>query len=220
MTIALTLPNGGNGYNSMPFTSFPDVIQVEANYTWASQFCQNVVQYKGSITPTPVNVLPLLAEFVTKWNATMKVYMPSDLSLTGLKVLDLSSQSGWTLFYQTGLPIAGTSAGASLPNNCAVVLTKRTFNRGRSYRGRIYQPGLTELHTTSNQVQGTPLAAMLAFWDDMRFYATGVVDYQMVVASRFQNHVQLSVGEATDVTGITSDGVVDSQRRRLPGRGK
>jgi len=174
----------------------------------------------GDVTPTPVNVLPLCAEFVTKWNATMKAYMPSDLSLTGIKVVDLSAQNGWTLFYQTSLPIAGTSAGASLPNNCAVVLTKRTFARGRSYRGRIYQPGLTELHTTSNAVQATPLAAFIAFWDDMRVYNTGTVEFVMVVASRYQEGNQLSVGEKTIVTGITSDGVVDSQRRRLPGRGR
>ena len=202
------------------FTTFPQVIQFEAVYNWDGQICQNVIHYRGSIGFTATNVVPLCAEFVSKWNATMKAYMPSVLSLTGIKVTDLSSQSGWTFFYQTGLPIVGTSAGASLPNNCAVVITKRTGKRGRSYRGRIYQPGLTELHTTGNVVQTTPLNAFIAFWEDMRFFDTGVVECYMQVISRFQDGVQLAVGEATDVTNLTSEGTVDSQRRRLPGRGK
>jgi hypothetical protein len=201
------------------FTTFADVVQVELGYVWAGQFCQNVVQYSGDVTPTPVNVVPLLAEMVTQWNTLVKAYMPADLSFTQIKAIDLSSQNGWTLFYQTGLPIAGTSAGASLPNNCAVVITKRTAQRGRSYRGRIYQPGLTELHTTGNTVQGTPVAAFVSFWDAMKFHATGAVNYQMVIASRYQSGNQLPVGVATPVTTLTSDGVVDSQRRRLPGRG-
>ena len=43
--------------------------------------------------------------------------------------------------------------------------------------------------------------------------------WSMVVVSRYENNAPRAEGIATLVDRLSSDGVIDSQRRRLPGRG-
>jgi hypothetical protein len=44
-------------------------------------------------------------------------------------------------------------------------------------------------------------------------------EFQLVVVSRFANLAQRAQGIKNRVTAVTNDGLMDSQRRRLRGRG-
>lgn len=50
----------------------------------------------------------------------------------------------------TGLPIAGTSAGDPLPMENATLVSLRTGNIGRSYRGRMYLPAVSDGQVDEN----------------------------------------------------------------------
>lgn len=203
----------------MPFVPTPNCIQVELVHTWDGQVVENVVHYVRS-APWNLELMEEVAEqIVTQWNSIMKPLMPTTVSLILIRLTDMSDQEGPVLNFASLLPILGTNVSASLPNNCSVTITKRTAARGRSRRGRIYQIGLTEASVVANQVSGPAMAGYISFWTSIMALTITADEAIMVVNSTYSNGAPRSEGLATPVTNFTSDGFVDSQRRRLPGRG-
>lgn len=204
----------------MPYTSFPQTVQVDMVGSLNGQVVTNCLHFVGSQNPDTQNMGDLAAALVSWWNTAIKNIVTTTGSLTLVRVTDLATQDGEVVSYQTGLPIAGTASGDSLPNNVSLCFTKRTNKRGRSYRGRYYHWGMTEAHVTGNTVTGAVISQMINSLDLLKTMTVGTDIWALVVASRFQNGSQIDPGVVTNVTGHTTDGVVDSQRRRLPGRGR
>jgi len=159
------------------------------------------------------------AFLVAWWNTSIKASMPTTIALINVKLTDMTINIGPVVNYATGLPIAGTGGSASLPNNCALVLTKRTLLRGRSYRGRVYAPGLVESIVTGNTVNSVTVTSILSNWSILISFTTTGGDWDMVVMSRISEGVERLEAEVNNVVSLDSDGIVDSQRRRLPRRG-
>jgi hypothetical protein len=123
-------------------------------------------------------------------------------------------------------PIGGSVGGTVLPNGTAYTVTFNTAARGRSNRGRNYIAGLnTAAMVDGNHVTGDFRVALLAYFDAIRLAALDA-SLRWVVVSRFSG-VDGDGKPIPRVTGVTHnitsastfDNVVDSQRRRLPGRG-
>jgi hypothetical protein len=203
----------------MDYIPVADTVQVDLFMIWDGQSIENVFHFKPDVAVDPFIMFDLGAHLVTWWNANRKTDMPTNLQLSAIKLTDLSTQTGTVVNYGTGLPLVGTNVSPSLPNNCALVVTKRTAKRGRSFRGRIYAPGLVEAGVTGNTVSAGFVTAALNAYGLIRNFAVGATNWDMVVVSRKQGGQWLVNGETNEVTTFTSDGVVDSQRRRLPGRG-
>ena len=205
----------------MAFIPVPNTAQAELVYVWNDQVCQNVLHYTIS-QPWQASFMEEAAETLKNlWNTHLANRCSDQLSLVQVRMTDLGDETGPVVNYATGLPSPGTQTSPSLPNNCALVLTKRTQKRGRSYRGRIFHPGLTESLVTGNTVIPASAASIRDNWEELLGFdlPIAVETANMVVVSRQQNGVPLGTGIATLVTNLTTDGVVDSQRRRLPGRG-
>ena len=203
----------------MPYIPVPNTAQLELIYDWGGQVCETVLHYVKA-SPWDVSLLTDLCESaVLEWDAAFQTQMPSTLSLIGVRATDLASQTGAVVNYGTGLPLAGSGASPSLPNNVALVVTKRTALRGRSYRGRLYHPGLNEAQVTGNVVAPSSVASIIVLWNNYLSLAITGDEALLCVVSRYNNNAPRTTGVATLVTGLTSDGFIDSQRRRLPGRG-
>lgn len=202
----------------MPYVPATNVVQVEFVFTYDSQVCENVIHFQntGAITTPIFNALGV--HLVNWFNTNMKPLLPGTVSLNALKMTDLTTQTSGFLNYTTGLPLAGTLADAALPNNVALVITKRTVNRGRSFRGRIYHMGLTEGKVTNNAVQGLHVTALLTAYALLLSFSPSVGTFVMVVVSRYSNGAARGAAVVSPVTGLDTDGSVDSQRRRLPSR--
>jgi hypothetical protein len=107
--------------------------------------------------------------------------------------------------------IAGTSAVAGMPNQCAVVVTLETGVPGRSNRGRAYLPpvnvglinaGTVQLSSATCTTLANAFASMLtALHDDSS--PNGVP----AVASALK-------GAIRDITAVRVDSIIDTQRRR------
>lgn len=202
-----------------PYIPVPGVIQVEMIQNWAGQVIENVHHFVVEPAPTVSLMNDLASGMVGAWNTGMKPSMPLNLSLTSVRLTDLTTQTGPVVNYGLGLPSAGTYGNPSLPNNCACVITKRTAQRGRSYRGRSFLPGLTEPSVADNVILPALLTTFLSYFANIRQPTYSGTQFVMVVVSRYTNNLPRAVGVATTVTGFTADQVVDSQRGRLPGRG-
>lgn len=124
------------------------------------------------------------------------------------------------LSWTTGLPIAGTNGTASMPNNVALALAFKTALRGRSFRGRIFLPGLTEGNVVDNTVQPAFITAWYTFFGILASTLIDLIAWQVVV-SRVEGGDPRPAGVVTQVNNwIVTNTVVDSMRRRLPGRGR
>ena len=204
----------------MPFIPVPGVIQAELVYAWDGQVVENVLHYTVDAEVDVAAQQGLGGALVDWFDTLLQPLVPSTLILNEVRLSNLSSEFAPGASWTGGLPLPGTLAGGlSLPNNVALTMTKRTDMRGRSFRGRIYHPGLSESQVTGNAIVSGTLVSLLAAYNAMKTLTAGSLNYQLVVVSRFQGGEPRAEGIATEVTTITSDGIIDSQRRRLPGRG-
>ena len=203
----------------MAFVPATNVIQAELVYTWDGQTCENVIHYQraGGVTPAAMNDLG--AQLVTWFGGAIKAVIAATCSLVEIRMTDLTTQFAPGVTWTAGLPIVGTAASASLPNNVSVSLTKRTAFRGRAYRGRIYQVGLTETGVTANLVLSAVTTVLLPAWLAIQSLTLDSVLCPMVVVSKYQGGAPRGSALVSIVTNITTASVEDSQRRRLPKRG-
>lgn len=152
------------------------------------------------------NILPLLAEDVVFGVVTAR---------------DLSTNPGFEFERSFG-PFQGGVASEAAPNNVCITVSFRTGVAGRSFRGRNYISGIPNSSITLN-VLNTPFANDIIGAYNLLLAGGGVLpaNWVWVVLSNFHNGVARAVGLTSQIqNSILTDTIVDSQRRRLPGRGK
>jgi len=205
----------------MPFVPATNVVQAELLYTWDTQIVETVLHYQLAGGYDIPKMILLGAAIRTAWASGIQGSMSSAVTLTQIRLTDLTTVSSPVVNYSVGLPLSGALvATPALPNSIAIVMTKRTDLRGRSYRGRIYHPGLTEADVAANQVASVRVTALLTSYSNMiNLTDSGANVHHLVVVSRFTGGAARGSAVVTLVTSISTDGIVDSQRRRLPGRG-
>lgn len=113
----------------------------------------------------------------------------------------------------------GTTGGNSQPNNVALAIARKTIYTGRAARGRIFITVPLSAMDDENHVTAAYATSVEGQLNDLNTTLTGM-GWDMVVAHRRSGGAWLSTGVTFPVTGWeVTDLVVDSQRRRLPGRG-
>lgn len=205
----------------MAFIPVPNVLQAELRFLYGSQRCENVVYFEGSAGVTPALASSLGGQLVSWWNTHFKTPSPTIMSLVEVYITDLTAADSFTVSHVNLLPSAGLSAVDPLPFNCAHCVSFRTAARGRSGRGRNYVMGLTDSEAAASVISTTRVNLDVAAYQALVGAGTFVAGLQFVVVSRFLNGAPRTVGIARPVTSVLSvDTTVDSQRRRLPGRGR
>jgi len=205
----------------MPFIPVPNVLQAELRFDYGSQKCENVVYFEGSAGVTPVLASSLGGQLVSWWNTHFKTPSPTVMGLREVYITDLTSATSFTVSYVAGLPSFGLSAVDPLPFNCAHCVSFRTAARGRSGRGRNYVMGLSDSEAAASTISTTRVNLDVAAYAALVGAGTFVAGLQFVVVSRFLDGNPRTVGLARPVTSVLSvDSVMDSMRRRLPGRGR
>lgn len=205
--------------DAMPFVPVPEAVQVEMIYSLNGQTVENVLHFRTADSINTASMTALATNLGLWWSSDLRPFFATTVSLLRIRVTDITNVTGPVVEYGGGLPLVGTGIGTQMPNNVALVITKRTDQRGRSYRGRIYHFGWTEEQNTINVVSPTIVNAVLAAYNELKAFPSGTHTWNLSVVSRYQNGNWLVEGIATPVTQLTTDGSIDSQRRRLPGRG-
>jgi hypothetical protein len=203
----------------MPFVPIPNTVKVETCFSWDSQAVENVyhVRVSGDINEALLDNLNSL--FYTWWSQYPANLQANTLLVTRTIISDASQQYGVAKEYAPGVINAGQVTNSpALPNNVSVAVKWNTGLRGRSYRGRTYHLGLYEAAVTGNNVIPTTVAALISAYTAL-MTTLDAQGYELVVASRFQGNLPRVTGVATPALTVTCDSTIDSQRRRLPGRG-
>ena len=204
----------------MPFVPADNVIGVEMRMRLDSQRVENTLYFYKVTGWTAADVPVVFNALLVWWNTYYSVPVSNQLSLNEIKVTDLSSPTGFAFEIPTPTPKpTGDSAEPAAPNNVALCVSFRTGSRGRSARGRNYVPGIPKTAITANTVDALTVSGIAAAYNQLLTVADGL-GADWVVVSRFTAGDERPAAVISFINAATVvDSTVDSQRRRLPGRG-
>jgi hypothetical protein len=155
-----------------------------------------------------------LANDVQAWISTQyKTLVSSPVSwyLISVRLYDPSNPLAYDLSISP--PIAATQAGPAEAANVTATLSLRTGLAGRRYRGRMYVAAISENHVAQNDLLTSPYVVLAGTVTQAFLTAMNTGGRALTIFHKLSNTY-------TNVTGYAIENIIDSQRRRLPGRGR
>lgn len=202
----------------MPLPLAPDTAKVSLQWTQYGQELVNVFHFRktGGYT-TEAALTQLLLDVSNAWATNMLQTQVGDVTGVLITCTDISQVSGPGV--EAIDPEQGIYPGGGMPTNVTWTVKWTTGRTGRSYRGRTYHIGLGYGMVANDDVIEATALAILGHYQDFLDDMTAAGD-DMVVVSNYSNGVQRTTAVVTPVTGVSyADLHLDSQRRRLAGRG-
>jgi hypothetical protein len=169
------------------------------------------------------SLLQELADGVRDWYvANILPNICAAFELREVVATDLTSNTGPTATSVPATATFGSNTGEPAPSNVAVTVSFRTAGRGRSSRGRNYVMAIPNTVIAVNTITSDYAQALVDGYTALleSSIAIGTGEAIWGVFSRFHNNAPRTEGVFSPITRVVVvDLTVDSQRRRLPGRG-
>lgn len=196
----------------MPFVPIPNAAKITVKGDYLGQLCENVWTCLVPENP-PVIDLENIAVGVSGYLPAIVEPLSTSLVINEITVRYLGDPGGPEYTFVPITPIAGTNASPGLPGNVALCVSLRTALAGRRFRGRKYFSGWTEADVVGNLVDAGAVADIVAACN--AFIAGMITDGVPLTIVSYTGLTNVNV-----VNAVCVDNYVDSQRRRLPGRGR
>lgn len=200
------------------------VIAINVSGHYFSELVENIFYVKTAATVT-LAMLEEVAGIVAAWVASDQLpncnggYVADRVVAT-----DQTTSPGFQFINVDNQGNAGGLSGSSaLPQNCSFAVHRNTGLSGKAAKSRVYWPCLQVSQETAPGILSATTAN--AFVDAMEalriaLEAGALTTYTFGYISRVLNGVLRAAGLFVAVTGHSyTDLFMDSQRRRLPGRG-
>jgi hypothetical protein len=191
-------------------------VTVEFIVTSQGQVWETVFNYRG---PNRYITEGELQSFVNTWAGIMNPLALACMGV-GVQLQEVRAKTHHKDFLNveaSWLPTVlttGTSSADMEPGNVSLAVKLLTGAIGRSRRGRQYMPGLTEAFVSGNNALAVYVGAVGSLFARHLTGFTALSNlYLPAIASR-------KLGLLFDVVEFALDYYIDSQRRRLTGRGQ
>lgn len=203
----------------MAFIPIPNVSMHTVNYTWLGQQVQNVFHVLHGDVPTVGGIGAVNDVIVNWWTTELEPHVSSQVEARS--VIGTSQHVANGPQVTTAFPSGsvGQELSPSMPSGTTVAVSWRTGFSGRSFRGRTYHVGLVESQVTDNAITAATHTLLIADYAQL-VTDLATTDTPLVIASRYTNNAPRVTGVATVVLSVLIDTFIDSQRRRLAGRGR
>lgn len=195
---------------------------VRLQYTLSAQLVENEFYFVSLVSPTEA-VMDELADVVLDW-ATLNWhnFLPTNCAVTGCVVECLDETFLFTKPYSLPAPVAG-SGSAGAPNNVSFSIQRIILGRYKGGHPRLYVPGIRlDKITSINTLDATHADNMVTELNALILAAIGSTSDFTPVCLRTTGPGS-TPGHPAPIN-ITAykyrDLNLDSQRRRLPGRGR
>ena len=151
-----------------------------------------------------------------------KAHVNSGVSFAGVDLRDIRTANE-PVVASTGAATPGTGAGDALPPGTALVVTERTAQAGRAFRGRIYLPGLDVGALQANgQASAATVTDATAFINEVATAMSGQGLTQCLAqparnaytGTKGTAHPARSAGTVDVTSNQIRTGTINSQRRR------
>lgn len=198
-----------------------NVAQVDVLQRWDGQEVENTLYFFSTVPITPLSLDDLAINMRDRWQTEMLPLQSSQVAFFAVSVTHLTPVPAMFAISPALTPNIGGDSNPASPNNVTLAISFQTGLSGRSYRGRNYWIGLTEPNVFNSTVASGLRASIVAAYATMIGVDSVATNWTWCIYSRYVNNVPRETGLAQDVTSVAIlDDVVDSQRRRLPGRGR
>lgn len=205
----------------MAFTAGDRVAEVHVRGSIDDQKVENTLYFLFTSAITLADLTQLGTDMLTYVRLNWLAQLPPAYQLREIYCVDLTTQTSESYTLPAEPEDTGLLSGLPLPNNCSFTITFITANRGRSFRGRNYWPCLIESDVVNNNLSEARASAIRTVYTLMTGSNTVSEGWTWGVFSRFSNKIQRTTGVFTACQSARyADTTVDSQRRRLPGRGR
>lgn len=202
----------------MAFIPIPNGASLCFHFTTAGQnwqFCLTVTFDSGDPSYSDLGDLAGIA--YDWWGDSFQDDLTADNTLNEIVATDQTAQGAPA--YPFSVSEAGTRASYAMPLNSPMCVSLRTNLRGRSYRGRMYVSGFpTTVQLSATDFTTAEVANVAAEFALLKS-ALNTGGWQWVVASKQHNGAVTTPAVTNLVSSIIVDTHIDSQRRRLAGRG-
>lgn len=202
----------------MAFIPAANIVRTTVEYLLDGQILANVFHVDANEAVDAVVTNAILDVFEDWLDTLLMPALSDDIAATSVIGRDLTTATGGLVERPFDTPIAGGVAVGALPNNVALCVTLLTDQAGRSFRGRSYIAGLNEDEVTLSNITLATATAFATIYADL-VDALSTAGFELVVTSFQAAGVPRIAAVSTPVTACGCNTVVDSQRRRLPGRG-
>lgn len=201
-----------------PFVPVPNCVRTSLLFIMDQQQLVNTFSFRMNTQPTILDMTNLNAAMQTWYNASWKPLVPASNALVAINTIGLWDASAPGVLTPISPIINGTD-GLAAPANVTYCASLRTLLRGRNYRGRVYSPAVASSRISVISTVTTAFAGAIATALGQLMTPANVAGFAYVVISKFLNNLPRGTGINTLITSATGDLTLDSQRRRLPGRG-
>lgn len=203
----------------MPFIPVPNTIRISLHLVMASQNMYVTLHVKKVGAVGSSDLVDAAVAMYNWWDTYLRPISSNQVTCDGATAMDMSSDSGGVYTHTQSPAVAGASTAAPFPNNVAAVISTRTALRGRSYRGRMFIPGLRgDYRANASEMDSSLQSALIVAAVNLASFFTAA-SLTPAVASRWHANEARAVGVATEIISFVVDTWLDSQRRRLTGRG-
>jgi len=137
----------------------------------------NVHYYQASSTPDPDDLQLLAAEIATQYEIDLIPWHSEDWELREVVVRPVAPSLLAPRFFTTNIP--GTVAEASLANQTALVVSKRTALAGPKHRGRTYLPGMPRGALVDGQFTAAWVENIREAFDEFNVVTVNAIDWVM-----------------------------------------
>jgi hypothetical protein len=210
----------------MPFVPVPNTMLAEIRMLMDGQQVENTLWFEATGAPTVPSMSDLADQLILWWIANYAPQTSIALQLVEVVISDQTTAASPQVSVAAPAGTIGAVVSDALPNNVSLTVSFRTPLRGRSFRGRNFVVGIPESVATASHLSVAYVAGWQVAYAQLKSDIDAVGDFVWVVVSRFSgvdgagDPIPRAAGVTTPVTNVVViDDVVDSQRRRLPGRG-
>lgn len=205
----------------MAFHPVPNAAEVAIKATLFGQEVVNTLwATKTPGSPFTTTDLGELATAVAlAWDAGMLQHLSVDYKFVNVTATDKSVDGGLFAISFGDSSVSGGVGSGSLPGGSAFAVKWLTGHTGRSYRGRMFIAGLPESMVSGNEVTSDWALAVRSSANSLLTAVLGA-DWVPVIVSRRNDGAERTTPLTTPITiADYTDRAIDSQRRRLAGRG-
>ena len=203
----------------MAFQPAPDCAKVALVHIHLSSQLVNVLHFRRQGQWGIPELDTLLSTVATAWVNDVMTNLNQNTVFLRAEGRGLRAQTDVSSELVLAQPVSGGRPGEGLPGNVAFAVTHITGLTGRANRGRTFFGGLAEADVVGDTLA---LARANALRNGLNVVRTQAAQagWTMVVLSRSLNKQPRPEALPIDVIGFRyRDNLVDSQRRRLTGRG-
>lgn len=205
--------------NLVAFQPVPNTAFLAMRFTSLGEAVENTFYYKKSTPWDEADLLLIAAAAADTYASDWTVLQATTCAMDEVYARDLTTEAA---AQASDLSQSGTTGDQDdpEPGNVTLAVSRLSGLTGRSARGRIYWNGLYSLAVEGNTFIAGYAGLVVAAIEALDAAVVAAVASTPVIVSRVQAGVVLATAVTYPiVTWAVHDNNVDSQRRRLAGRG-